>query len=367
MKISGLQLFWLMLSLVTGSGMLFTLSPTIIEAKQDAWIAAAFAGVIGLCIVFLAVKLSLLYPDQTFVQYSQQILGKWLGKIIIVPPFVWLYSLDGMILRDSSEFVYLALFNRTPVYVLLVTLLILAVYVIYTGGIEGIARCSEIMGPLIVLMVVGTCVLSLNHADWHQLTPVYADSGIKSILKGSIPITVFYSSMIFFTMVICFLSDSRQALSRAMWGMAIASFFILVATAMVTMTFGPELASRMWVPFFDMTRSISLLGFIQNVDIVVVIIWLFSVFLKFSLLLFITIYGTAQWLNMRDWRKLMWIVVPIVYGISLLPKNLAVILSDYTKAITPYTMSINVFGIPLLLWIVGTIRQKRANKKVRQR
>ncbi|SCW49939.1 Spore germination protein [Paenibacillus tianmuensis] len=106
---------WLMFSLVTGSGMLFTLSPTIIEVKQDAWISAAFGGVVGLCIVFLAVKLSLLYPDQTFVQYSQQILGKWLGKIIIVPYFALWYSLDGMILRDSSEFVYLALFNKTPV------------------------------------------------------------------------------------------------------------------------------------------------------------------------------------------------------------------------------------------------------------
>lgn len=367
MKISGLQLFWLMVSIVTGSGMLFTLSPVIAEVKQDAWISVALAGIIGLCIVFLAVKVSLLYPGQTIVQYSQEILGKWLGKIIIVPYFVMWYSLDGMILRDSSDFVYLALFNKTPLFVVLLTLLLLAVYVIYTGGIEGIARCSEIMGPLIVLMVLGCCVLSLNHLDWHQLTPVYADSGAKAILKGALPPASFYSDMIMLTMVFCFLSDSRQVLSRALWGMAVASSLILVATAMVIMTFGPALSSRMWVPFFSMTRFISVLGFIQNVDILVVIIWMFSVFIKFSLFLFATIYGTAQWLNLKDWRKFTWIAVLIVFCIALLPKNLASVVVDYPKKFwLPYVMPINVFGIPLLLWIVGTIRQKRANKKVKQ-
>lgn len=366
MKISGLQLFWLIVSTEIGLAMLFTMSPAIAEAKQDAWISILLSGIIALSVVFLAAKISLLYPDQTFIQYSQTILGKWLGKIIILPYFVMWYSVDGMILRNSSDFLYLALFDKTPLSVLLITLLILAAYVIYTGGIEGIARCSEIVGPIIVLMVLGTFLLSLNHLDWHQLTPVYADSGLKSILKGALPTAAFYGDTIIFTMVFCFLSDSRQVLPRAIWGMAVTSLFVFVGVTMTIMTFGPLLSSRMWFPFYGMSRFISVLGFIQNVDILVVIFWMFSVFTKLSLFLFVTTYGTAQWLNMKDWRKLIWIVVPIVLGVSLLPKNIAQVMIDYPQKFwLPYIMPINVFGIPLLLWIVGTIRKKRSNKKVR--
>ncbi|MNO57199.1 Spore germination protein YndE [compost metagenome] len=367
MKISGLQMYWLMISNVVGLAMLYSLSQTVAQAQQDAWISVALAGIIGHGVAFLAVKLSLLHPDQSFIQYSQTILGKWLGKIIVIPYFMMWLSVNGMILRDSSEFVYIALFDKTPLIVIMIAFLILAVYVIYTGGLEGIARCSEIMGPLIVIMIIGTLVLSLNHLDWHQLTPVYADSGLWSIIKGSLPISVIYIDIILMTMVFCFLSDSRQALSRAMGGVAVSSLLLIFAIAFIIMTFGPNLSSRIWFPFFSVTRFISVLGFIQNVDIIILIIWMFSVFIKLSLYLFVTLFGAAQWLNIKDWRKLIWVIVPITFFTSLIPKNITEIVIDYPqKILLPYFMPLNVFCIPILLWIVGTLRNKISNSKVRK-
>ncbi|MEF2245337.1 GerAB/ArcD/ProY family transporter [Paenibacillus sp. IITD108] len=364
MKISGLQLFWLILNTITGLGILFTLSPAIAEAKQDAWISITLSGIIGLCMMILAVKVSLLYPEQTFIQYSQTILGKWLGKILVIPYFMMWYSVSGIILRNSSEFIYVALFNETPLTVLSIVVLILAIYVVYTGGLEGIARCSEMMGSFIVLMLLGTFVLSINQSDWQQLIPVYADSGLKSILKGAVPLVAFYGDIILFVMVFRFLADFRQAFTRSMWGIAVSSILTIAATAMIIMTFGPTLPSRMWFPFLSMTRFISVLGFIENVDIFVVIIWMFSVFIKLSLYLFVTIYGTAQWLNMKDWRKLIWVVVPIIFLYSLLPKNIAEVVVDFQQSMIPRALLIYACVFLLLLWIVGLIRQKRSNKKV---
>jgi len=365
MKISGLQLFWLILNIITGLGILFTLSPAIAEAKQDAWISITLSGIIGIFMVILVVKVSLLYPEQTFIQFSQTILGKWLGKILVIPYFMMWYSVSGIILRNSSEFIYVALFNETPLIVLSIVVLILAVYVVYTGGLEGIARCSELMGPFIVLMLVGTFVLSLDQLDWRKLTPVYADSGWNSILKGSIPLVTFYGDIVLFVMVFRFLADFRQAFTRSMWGIAVSSILTIVSAVMVIMTFGPTIPSRMWFPFLGMTRFISVLGFIENVDIFVVIIWMFSVFIKLSLYLFVTIYGTAQWLNMKDWRKLIWFVVPIIFLYSLLPKSIAEVVVDFQQSLIPRALLIYASAFLLLLWIVGLIRQKRSHKKVR--
>ena len=111
-----------------------------------------------------------------------------------------------------------------------------------------------------------------------------------------------------------------------------------------------------------MARFVSVMEFIQNIDAVIVILWILSVFIKLSLYLFITSYGTAQWLGVKDWRKLIWFVSPIVFVLSLLPANIDVASVEYpAKFWRPYILPINMVGIPILLWIVAAIRQKRTN------
>ncbi|WP_425463880.1 GerAB/ArcD/ProY family transporter [Paenibacillus taihuensis] len=36
----------------------------------------------SMLVCYIAIKLSLLYPDETFIEYVPRILGKWLGKTI---------------------------------------------------------------------------------------------------------------------------------------------------------------------------------------------------------------------------------------------------------------------------------------------
>ncbi|REK76636.1 GerAB/ArcD/ProY family transporter [Paenibacillus paeoniae] len=359
MRISGRQLFWLVFSIEIVLTMLYSVPAAVKEASQDAWISMIVAGIIGLGFVLLAVKLSMRYPQQTFVQYSQTILGKWAGRIIIVPYFImWMY-LNSMALRNSADFVYLTLFTKTPLYVIMITLMILVVYVVFTGGLVGIARCGELMGPIILVVIIGTCLLSLNHLDWHRLTPVFADSGWTGIMRGTIPALAFYGDIIIFTMIYAFMSKPKQALSRTMWGMTLSAVFVFIATLMVIMTFGPILPGRMWAPFFGMTRFISVLGFIQNVDILVVVIWLFSAFIKLSLFLFVTVYGTAQWLNIKNWRRLIWVLVPLILVLALLPQNATAPVKEYVEQFwIPYVIPINVIGIPLLLMLISIIRSK---------
>src|SRR4051794_41137845 len=69
------------------------------------WISYAISGAAAVAITFVSGKLSLLYPNQTFVEYSQTILGKWLGKLIVIPYFIQLFLAMSVILRQSSEFI----------------------------------------------------------------------------------------------------------------------------------------------------------------------------------------------------------------------------------------------------------------------
>lgn len=79
-------------------------------------------------------------------------------------------------------------------------------------------------------------------------------------------------------MFVFFMDKPEQASSRAMLGVGLAVFMVTIGTLAVILTFGPNLSSSFLYPVYDLSRYISVMEFIQNVDILIVIIW-FLVFL----------------------------------------------------------------------------------------
>lgn len=177
------------------------------------------------------------------------------------------------------------------------------------------------------------------------------------ILKGSLTPASYFCECVMLTTLLSFLVKPDQGPSRAMWGVGIAVIAVTVSTLSVILTFGPELSLMMMQPFFTLTRYISVMGFIQNMDVLVVLAWIFSIFIKSSLFFFMSCYGTAQLFNIKDWRKTIWFIAPIVITLAIsyrVPFGLEYI----NKYWIPIALPINMIGIPLLLWIVGIARKK---------
>ncbi len=357
MKISGYQLFWLIFTMEFGMTALFIVSDPVFLAKQDAWISMILATLISLFITFVAVKLSLLYPEQTFIQYSQSILGKWLGKIILVPYFLMWVSVTGIILREYADFVYLALFSSTPLWIVILIMLGAILYVTYTGGLRSIGRCSEIIGPISVVGVVLILLLSFKDWDWLRLLPVYSNSGFLPIVKGSLTPASFLGESFMVVMLIAFMSKPQRAMISSLFGVAAASVAVLAMTLLVIMVFGPNVSAKFTYPVYSAATYISVMEFIQNVDVLAVLLWIIGIFIKLSLYFFITSYGTAQLFHIKKWKHTIWLIAPIVFVISLLPRNTNESM-NYAKFWVSVIFPINLIGIPLLLWIIGTIRKK---------
>ncbi len=97
-SISIRQFTLLVIFFTIGTSILFV--PTVLsaEAKQDAWIAAILGTGVGVAIVCLYAKLAMLFPNMTFVQYSETILGKWLGKFVSLTFLLYLLNFGVFLL-----------------------------------------------------------------------------------------------------------------------------------------------------------------------------------------------------------------------------------------------------------------------------
>lgn len=360
MKVTGIQVFWMIFTMDLGMTLIMTLTPSLQAAKQDVWISILVAGCIILLATVLVTNAALLQPDQTLIQLSQTVLGKWIGKAVVIIYFVQWYTILPIVLRQFVDVIHTMILPTTPKAAVMLIMLLLIAYATYSGGIVSIARCSEILGPIIVLMVILVLVASINNADWKYLLPVYADSGIMGIVKGSFAPASYLGHSVEYLMLASFLYQPRKGAPYAFWGVIAASFFVLIAMLMATVTMGTNLAPKMWYPFFEMSRKISLFGFIENFDPLTIVIWVASVFIKLAIYLFITSYGTAQFLQIKNWRTMIWFNAPVVMAFAYFPKNVSEATSNYLLHYwVPVALPINMIGLPLLLLIVGKIKRSK--------
>ncbi|MNZ78697.1 Spore germination protein YndE [compost metagenome] len=358
MKITGMQVFWLITLMSMGMTLIMTLTPSVASARQDIWMSIILAGCFMMLITFITIQTSLLHPNQNLIQLSRTILGKWLGSAVTLVYFIQWYTILPIVLRQFNDVIHIMILPLTPKWAIMLIMLALIIYATYSGGIESIARCSEILGPIVIIMVLLTLLASVNNLDWHFLLPVYADSGAGAIFKGALAPASYLGHSVEYLMLSSFMITPRKGGKYAFAAVITTSLIVLLAMTTAIATMGVPLTPKMWYPFFEMSRKISLFGFIENLDPLPIVIWVASVFVKLAVYLFITSYGTAQFLNIKNWRIMIWFIAPVVLIYAFIPKNV-------TEAVTlylfnywiPIALPVNMLGLPLLLLIVGKIKQ----------
>ncbi|MCJ8008408.1 endospore germination permease [Lederbergia wuyishanensis] len=360
MKLSGLQIFWLIFTFETGNIILLTVGPVMKEANQDIWISYLIASVLGVLIMYIAVKTALLYQKHTLIQYSKLILGKWLGTVMTLFYFVQWYAVAGNILREFTDFTISMLLPKTPSWVFFITMLFLLVYVTFIGGIEGIGRCAEVFGPIIIFSVVILTSFTIKEFDITNLLPIFVDTGLISIWKGALtPLSFLGESAVMMLMLVSFMDKPENAMKSAISGLVCAAIIVSIVAVCVLLVFGPEISGDLRHPAFDLVSYLSVMDFIQNLDIIGMLVWILSVFIKLSVYFFLSCYGTAQLLKIKDWKKVIWIVVIFYFMLAQFVPSISYTFGYMKTYLVYFVLPINMVGIPLLLWIVGMIRNRK--------
>ncbi|WP_229263648.1 GerAB/ArcD/ProY family transporter [Cohnella cholangitidis] len=362
MNVTGRQIFWMILSMDLGMTLIMTLSPSAQFARQDVWISILLAGLAILLISVVVHNVTLLHPGQNLIQLCRTVMGRWIGTVVIFVYFVQWYTITPIVLRQFNDVLHVMILPTTPKLAVMLIMVLLIAYATVTGGIVNIARCSEVLGPVIVLMVVLVIAASLLQANFFHLLPVYADNGAINIVKGALPPASYLGHAVEFLMLSSFLRQPKKGAPYIYGAVAVASFLVLISFTVTMATLGVELSTKMWYPYFELARKISLFGFIENIDPVTIVIWVASVFIKLAIYLFLISYGTAEFLGIKKWKTMVWINAPVILGLAFIPRNVEQAATNYLLNYwIPFALPVNMFALPLLLLIVGKIRQKSAS------
>ena len=363
MKISPKQLFWLILCLEIPGMELLLIRPLIESAHQDAWISLLVGGVYGIAIACLMIFLSRLFRHQTIIEITQTIFGKWFGKFAAFPYLVmWIIGL-GVMLRQFGDFIHLSLLLVTPMWAILLSFVGVTVYLVRAGGIEGIARCGELAGPAIMLMILFIKLLNIPNIELNLISPVYVDTGWGNIAFSSISTEIFFGESVVLLVLMPFVSEQERATPYILWAQVIVTVFVSTTCLLVVTVFGAVIPFRMLYPAFELAGFISISDFIQNIESLAAAVWTFGYFVGISLMMFITSYSLGQWFELKNWHGPILPVAIIAGTIALLPENLN-FASVYVLQNKWLILGngLTTILIPVLLLVISLMQKKYARR-----
>lgn len=355
-KISIRQATLLMVNTVLPTAILFLPAISTRQALQDAWISTLIATTNGVLIALLVITLMRRFPEQTLVQYSEDIMGKFIGKIIGLGYIWWFLHINAIIVREFGDFMVDVFMPRTPLLVFNAMIVLLAVMAV-KSGLEPLGRLNEwifILNSFILIMIF---TFSIPEVRLENLQPVL-ERGIVPVLRGAYTPTMWFGEIIILGMIFPFITQPQRGYRIALAHLITGAF--LLAGAVITLgIFGPELLSRFKFPITEVVRLISLGDFLERIEIILAVLWISGVFVKVSIFHYVTVMAAAQWFNLRDYRPLALPlgILNVVLSIHLF-EGVADLVEFLSVTIAVYSLSTFEVGIPALLLLIAIILGK---------
>ncbi|RCW43464.1 GerAB/ArcD/ProY family transporter [Paenibacillus prosopidis] len=358
-RISALQMSLLIYANIVSSAILTVPGITYKYAGRDMWLSPIWGSLSGFFVVFIVYQLNKLYPMETLIQYIQHILGQIPGKIVgFFYLFFYLYA-GGTALRQYGDFLVGAFFNRTPILIVIASLALASTFAV-RAGLEVLARLSDMFVPLMILLWIMIVLLLIPELDVKNMFPIM-ENGIKPSIMGAVSPAAWYTIFFHISTLFPFLIDRKQGMKWSMFTVLAVLVTLLITNLATLLLFGGITGSFVF-PFMSAARYISYADFFENLESVIMAIWIGGTFIKMGLYNYVLVLNTAQWLNLSDYKPLVlpfWMLLTLV-GIWTAPNlpELAHSLS-VTGPIISHTYFI---VIPVILLLIAVLRNRMRQK-----
>lgn len=354
-KISSFQMAVVMYPTIFSTAILLLPRISSKHAAQDLWLSPIWASAAGFLAVFLMYRLHRLYPQQTLIEHCERILGPVVGKVLGFAYLFYFLHITAIILREYGEFVVGTFLRLTPMIIVMVGMVFAAMTTV-RGGIEVLGRTAEIFGPIVTILIIIIILLLLPELNPEYVLPVM-DRGITPSLKGAVTPMIWFSEFWLVSFFFPFLADPKRGLRWAMTTVLVVMISMTVTNLITLMVFG-TLMEHLTFPVMAASGYITVGGFIEHLESIVMAIWVAGTFLKVSTFYYTFTLATAQWLKLNDYRPLVlplgWLLTLFAFWVS---PNLIQLTYAMATTLPFYFLFFQLF-VPAVLLFIAHFRQR---------
>lgn len=357
-KISALQACLLCITTVISTADVFLPSFVAQEAQQDSWISVILGTASSMAVIMMFLALGLRFPDKTILQYSCDILGKPLGKLVGFIYIYYLVDIGTAVVREFGEIFVTAFNPDSPLLIYSLITLLVASYAV-AKGLEVITRLNEIMIPVGLLTLVLIALVNVKDTDLKNFLPVLAN-GFLPPIKGGMLIQSWILEIVIILQLIPYIKDKKNIKKCMTISVGVIGFSMELGVLTIAV-FG-KLTGELLFPALEYVRFASIGEYIKNLDITIMGIWITGMFIKATLVFYAIVLGISQLFGLKTYKSMILPVGLLLLSISTVgPDRITNLLNFLHRTLPFYTFSIT-FIIPGLLLAVAIIRGIPGNK-----
>ncbi|NGM82045.1 endospore germination permease [Paenibacillus sp. 7124] len=361
-KISARQAGFLMFTFLMGSSAVIIPSSAASFAKQDGWLTVVIATLIGIAVVLLFTKLGLLFPERSIVEYSEIILGKWIGKAVGLLYVLYPCYTGALVTGVFRDYVITVALPQAPAIIVSGSLLAVIAYAV-RGGIEALGRVNELILPFRELIVMIIILMLVTEYKWNYLLP-FLGQGIPPVIKGSVSVASLpFGETIVFAMLLPNISNIRKVKKSYILAVIFGGSMLTISVLISLLVFGPSIVARMNYPTHELIKYIEKLGFLTDMDTLGMMLWISSGFTKIAILYYCAAVGLAQWCRLSDYRFVVNPLGVLIFIFSIAAYGNLVEDAVFVTTIWPFFSLPFVILLPLLMLIVAKIRRLDGRKE----
>jgi spore germination protein len=342
---------------ILGIGIL-TLPRTVTEKVKtpDGWITIIIGGILAVLIAMIMVKLAERFPGKSIFQFSNELIGKWIGTVISLCIILYYLTLSSFEVRAMSETTRLFLLQGTPNWAIILPFIWIGLYLI-TGGINPIARMFEIIFPVTILFFLLVMFLGIKVFDINNLRPVMG-MGIMPVMKGLTTTSLSFVGFEIILIIYMYMKEPARAFKATMIGLSISLVFYCITFVMVIGALSIDGAVTQAWPVLTFIRSFEIQGlFVERFDSLLLVIWIMQLFTTFAVCYYAAALGLSHIFN-KNIDLFIYGLAPLIYIVSMIPKNINEMftMGSWIGNFTLYFFSI----VPILLLLISFMRGKQS-------
>ncbi|MFD2328614.1 GerAB/ArcD/ProY family transporter [Cohnella sp. GCM10020058] len=355
------QLFKLFALHLFSTMVAFMLGIMLQSSGYNAPLGVLSGAMLGLAYSYFAYKLGLRRPDRFFIEYGQDIVGRWLHYPLLL--FIALSNLLIAIinfweLQDVMIQFYLI---STPPWAIAALCGLCVAYTV-RFGIKSVFRAAEGLFFISLLSFLLIPFLVSENFHWFSVRGIATYFNMQEAWPSAYYTSSVFGEMSFTLLVFPYLHSPGKTFRTLVASTSVAAAVVLLHIIPLLLIFGPELSSNLNYPELELLRFMRSGSFLETLDPALIALWLISIFVKLAFIVYVIALILARSFRLKDTKPF---VFPITVFIAVC--SLVIVKSNTQFRSMLGGGILTVFWIseliPIVYYLVDTVRRSWSQRE----
>lgn len=356
LRIRAFQMYFVIVGIQIGVGILGTPRYIFNQSHQDAWLSVLIATVYMLFLVWIMFVILNQYENADIFSIQVDVFGKWLGKALGTIYIMFFMAVLLSVLVSYIQIIQVYLFPTMPSFVIALLLILLTGYAIL-GGIRvivGTVFLFVLLSPWVFILLYDP----ITRMEWTHFLPLF-DASMIELLKGARTTSYSFFGLEILFIIYPFIDNKKDARLPTFLGLSTSACIILVTTIISIGYYSPNDFDLMDWPVLSLFKSVAF-SFMERFDYLVIAEWMMVTIPTMILLMWMITHGTKRIYGISQKKTLYTVSVLLLIVATLTKTDFQI--EEFTGIVAKIGFWI-VFVYPFVLLPIVLFKKKRERRK----